>query len=112
MRLTGVGLGAFIVFHILHLTTGTIEPVPFDKHDVYRNVVEGFGVRWVAAGYLGAMALVGAHVWHGAWASLRSLGASRPSSQPKRRPVAWFLAVLLWGGFTSIPLAALLGVLR
>ena len=96
MRLTGLGLARFIVFHILHLTTGTIAPVPFDKHDVYRNVVGGFGVGWVAAVYLGAMALVGAHVWHGAWASLRSLGMSRPSPQPKRRPVAWLLALLLW----------------
>jgi succinate dehydrogenase / fumarate reductase cytochrome b subunit len=112
MRLTGVGLAMFIVFHILHLTTGTIEPVPFHEHDVYGNVVLGFGVGWVAIAYLGTMALMGAHVWHGAWASLRSLGMSKPSPQPKRRPVAWLLALLLWGGFTSIPLAAWLGVLR
>jgi succinate dehydrogenase / fumarate reductase, cytochrome b subunit len=112
MRLTGLGLAGFIMFHILHLTTGTIAPVPFDEHDVYRNVVGGFGVGWVATGYLGAMALVGAHVWHGAWASLRSLGMSRPSPQPKRRPVAWILALLLWGGFTSIPLAVWIEAVR
>lgn len=112
MRLTGIGLAAFIVFHILHLTIGAIEPVPFQQHDVYHNVVAGFGVGWVAAVYLGAMAFVGMHVWHGAWASLRSLGLSRPSPHPKRRPVAWILALLLWGGFTSIPLAVLLGALR
>ncbi|NOJ95892.1 succinate dehydrogenase cytochrome b subunit [Corallococcus coralloides] len=112
MRLTGLGLGGFIVFHILHLTAGIIEPVPFNEHDVYRNVVGGFSVGWVAAAYLGAMVLVGLHVWHGAWASLRSLGVSRPSPQPKRRPVAWLLALLLWGGFTSIPLAVWLGWVR
>jgi succinate dehydrogenase / fumarate reductase, cytochrome b subunit len=112
MRLSGVGLAAFIVFHILHLTTGTIEPVPFHEHDVYRNVVSGFGVGWVAAAYFVAMALMGTHVWHGAWASLRSLGMSRASPQPKRRPVAWILALVLWGGFTSIPIAAWLGIVR
>jgi succinate dehydrogenase / fumarate reductase cytochrome b subunit len=112
MRLTGVTLAAFIVFHILHLTTGTIAPVPFEKHEVYHNVVEGFGVPWVAAVYLCAMALVGMHVWHGAWASLRSLGMTRPSPRPKQRPVAWLVALALWGGFTSIPLAVWLGVLR
>jgi succinate dehydrogenase / fumarate reductase, cytochrome b subunit len=112
MRLSGVGLAAFIVFHILHLTTGTIQPVPFEKHDVYRNVVRGFRVGWVAAVYLASMILVGAHVWHGAWASLRSLGLSRPSPHPRRRPVAWVLALVLWAGFTSIPVAVLLGVLQ
>ncbi len=112
MRLTGVALAGFVVFHILHLTTGSIAPVVFEKHDVYHNVVEGFRVPWVVAVYLGALAIVGMHVWHGAWASLRSLGRSRPSPRPKRRPVAWILALLLWGGFSSIPLAIWLGGVR
>ncbi len=112
MRLTGVGVAAFIVFHLLHLTTGTIEPVPFERGDVFHNVVGGFGVGWVVAVYLVAMILVGTHLWHGAWGSVRSLGLSRPSPRPKRRPVAWVLAVLLWGGFTSIPLAVWMGLVR
>jgi succinate dehydrogenase / fumarate reductase, cytochrome b subunit len=112
MRWSGVGLSVFIVFHLLHLTTGTIQPAPFDEAEVYRNVVGGLRVGWVAAVYLVAMALIGAHVWHGAWASLRSLGLSRPSPHPKRRPVAWVLALLLWAGFTSIPIAVLLGAVR
>ena len=112
MRWSGVGLAAFIVFHLLHLTAGTIQPVPFDEVEVYRNVVGGFRVGWVAAIYLFSMALIGMHVWHGAWASLRSLGLSRPSPHPKRRPVAWVLALLLWAGFTSIPIAVLLGAVR
>ena len=87
MRLTGGALAAFIVFHILHLTTGTLAPVPFEKHVVYHNVVAGFAIPWVVAVYLGAMAVVGMHVWHGAWASLRSLGMSRPSPRPKSRPL-------------------------
>ncbi len=112
MRLSGVGLAVFIVFHILHLTTGTIQPVRFEKHDVYQNVVRGFQVGWVAAIYLSSMALVGVHVWHGAWASLRSLGLSPSSPHPRRRPVAWALALVIWAGFTSIPVAAFLGVLQ
>ena len=92
----------FIVFHLLHLTTGTIAPVPFDKLDVYRNVVGGFRVSWVAAVYLVSMALVGIHVWHGAWASFRSAGLQLPARRPRRRPVAWALALVLWTGFTSI----------
>jgi succinate dehydrogenase / fumarate reductase cytochrome b subunit len=112
MRWSGIGIAAFIVFHLLHLTTGTIRPAPFDEVNVYRNVVGGFRVGWVSAVYLVSMALIGVHVWHGAWSSFRSLGLSRPSSQPKRRPIAWILALLLWTGFTSIPVAILLGAVR
>ncbi|RKH71639.1 succinate dehydrogenase/fumarate reductase cytochrome b subunit [Corallococcus interemptor] len=112
MRWSGLGIATFVVFHLLHLTTGTIRPAPFEEVDVYRNVVGGFRVGWVAIVYLVAMVLIGMHVWHGAWASLRSLGVSRPSLHPKRRPVAWVLALLLWAGFTSIPIAVLLGVVR
>ncbi len=112
MRLSGLGIAIFIVLHLLHLTTGTIEPVPFYQHDVYHNVVVGFRVGWVVAVYMVAMILIGMHVWHGAWASLRSLGLSRPSPLPKRRPVAWILALFLWAGFTSIPLAIWFGAVR
>jgi len=112
MRWSGIAIAAFIVFHILHLTTGTIQPAPFDELDVYHNVVGGFRLGWVATVYLVSMALVGVHVWHGAWASLRSLGLSRPSLQPKHRAIAWVLALVLWAGFTSIPVAVLLGAVR
>jgi succinate dehydrogenase / fumarate reductase, cytochrome b subunit len=112
MRWSGLGIAAFVVFHLLHLTTGTIRPAPFEEGDVYRNVVGGFHVGWVAVVYLVSMTLIGMHVWHGAWASLRSLGVSRPSLHPKRRPVAWVLALLLWAGFTSIPISILLGAVR
>lgn len=112
MRWSGIGLAVFIVFHLLHLTAGIIRPAPFNEIHVYRNVVGGFRVGWVAVVYLVFMGLIGLHVWHGAWASVRSLGFSRPSPRPKHRPVARILALVLWAGFTSIPIAVLLGVLR
>lgn len=112
MRWSGIGLAAFIVFHLLHLTAGIIRPAPFNEIEVYRNVVGGFRVGWVVAVYLVFMVLVGLHVWHGAWASARSLGLSRPSPRPKHRPIAWILALVLWAGFTSIPIAVFLGVVQ
>lgn len=112
MRWTGLGISGFVVFHILHLTTGTIRPAPFRKEDVYRNVVGGLAVGWVSAVYLAAMALIGLHIWHGTWAAFRSLGFSPPSSRPTRRPLAWILALLIWAGFTSIPIAVLSGLVR
>ena len=41
MRWTGIIVALFIVFHLLHLTTGTVQPVAFEEHDVYANVIGG-----------------------------------------------------------------------
>ena len=50
MRWGGVLLFAFIVFHLLHLTTGTITPGFVLSHtDVYGNVTSAFQVPWVVA---------------------------------------------------------------
>jgi succinate dehydrogenase / fumarate reductase, cytochrome b subunit len=63
----------------------------------------------VALGYLVAMAALGLHLFHGAWASLRSLGATRPSPNPLHRPIARVLAIVVWFGFSIIPVAVQLG---
>ncbi|HEX6533795.1 MAG TPA: succinate dehydrogenase cytochrome b subunit [Gemmatimonadaceae bacterium] len=105
MRWGGVALALFIVFHILHLTTGTIQPVPYTEGDVYANLVGGFQVWWVTLIYVLAMIALGLHMFHGGWSSIRTLGMSQPQRQPLRRPVAFTLAVIVWIGFTCVPVA-------
>ena len=112
MRWGGVALALFIVFHLLHLTTGTIEPVPFAPGDVYANMVGGFRIWWVTLIYVLAMIALGLHIFHGAWSSIRTLGLSRPRSAPRRRPIAAAIAVLLWAGFSLVPLAIYFGWVR
>ena len=53
-------IAVFVVYHLLHLTTGTVHP-NFDVHNVYGNVVLGFGVWPVSAFYVLAMAALGFH---------------------------------------------------
>jgi succinate dehydrogenase cytochrome b subunit len=112
IRVGGVVILLFVVFHLLHLTTGTIQPAPFSESDVYRNVIESFSVPWVAGLYLVAMVALGLHLHHGAWAAFRTLGLRQPSATPAKRSVATIVAVAVWLGFTSIPLAVLAGVVR
>ena len=112
MRIGGLLIAAFVVFHLLHLTTGTIRPAPFEEARVYDNLVGGFRVWWVSAIYVVAMIAIGLHLFHGGWSWLRTLGLSRPSAEPLRRPIAAALAILVWAGFTSIPLAIFLGLVR
>ncbi len=109
IRVGGVVLALFIVFHLLHFTTGTIQPAEFSEHDVYANMMGSFAVPWVAGLYVVAMAALGLHLYHGVWSSLRSLGLSRPSGDPLSRPVAAAVAALVWAGFTAIPVAIFAG---
>jgi succinate dehydrogenase / fumarate reductase cytochrome b subunit len=111
IRWTGILLLAFIVFHVLHFTTGTTHPVPFRPTNVYANVVGGFRIGWIVTIYLVAMIALGLHLYHGGWSYPRSLGLAPPKPVPMRRPLATFVAVVLWLGFTAIPLAALFGAL-
>ena len=47
MRWGGIFIFAFVVFHILHLTTGDAHP-SFQPGKPFENVVSGFSVVWVA----------------------------------------------------------------
>jgi len=112
MRIGGIIIAAFIVFHLLHLTTGTIRPAPFHESLVYSNLVGGFQIWWIVAIYVVALAAIGIHLYHGAWSWARTLGLSRPSAEPLHRPIAIVIAVVLWAGFTAIPLAIFFGLVR
>ena len=112
MRWGGVLLLLFIVFHILHFTTGTIRPSgSFSEADVYGNVVESFRIWWVTLFYIVAMIALGLHLYHGAWSSVRSLGFAQPSKNPLHRTVALAVAVIVWLGFTAIPVAVFAGLI-
>lgn len=112
MRVGGIVIAAFVIFHVLHLTTGTLRPAPFAATRVYANVVGGFQIWWVCAIYVVGLAAIGLHLYHGAWSWSRTLGLSRPSATPLRRPIATVVSVVLWAAFTSIPLAILVGFVR
>jgi succinate dehydrogenase / fumarate reductase cytochrome b subunit len=111
IRWGGALLLVFIVFHLLHFTTGTLHP-DFVKGDVYGNLVVGFRVWPVALFYVLAMVALGLHLYHGTWSALRTLGVARPSGRPLHRRAATVLAIVVAGGFAIIPLAVMLGLLR
>jgi succinate dehydrogenase / fumarate reductase cytochrome b subunit len=98
----------FLVYHILHFTTGDVHP-QFIELNPYNNVKTGFGNPLVAAFYLLAMLALGFHLYHGVWSSGRSLGMSRPSPRPLHRRLALLLAGFIWLGFTAIVVAGYLG---
>ena len=109
IRWGGALLLFFIIFHILHYTTLDIFP-DYSHTDAYGNVIKGFSKWWVVLLYVVAMAALGLHLFHGAWSSLRTLGASPSSDQPLKRRIALVVAVVVWLGFTVIPLGVFFGL--
>jgi succinate dehydrogenase / fumarate reductase cytochrome b subunit len=119
MRWGGVLLLAFIIFHLLHLTTRQVDPAGWahrmdgsGRYDIYGNIVASFRIWWVSALYLVAMIFLGLHLWHGVWSFGRALGVAKPSDNPLRRRLAPILAIVLWLGFSIVPIAVLAGVIR
>ncbi len=112
MRAGGILLAIFVVFHILHFTTGTILPSLFVAGEVYQNVVRSFSVAWVALFYVVAMAALAFHLHHGIWSVFQTLGANHPNVDGIRTRLAWFLSVLIPLGFVSVPLGVVFGMVR
>jgi len=111
IRWGGALILVFLVYHILHFTLGTVH-ASFVDGDPYHNVVTGFSNPLVVLFYEVALVAVGLHLYHGIWSSGRSLGLSSPSPQPLRRQLALALSLMVWAGFTIIPIAVYAGVIR
>jgi len=111
MMLTGPIIAAFVVFHLLHLTTGTIHPQFVELH-AYENLVSGFLVAPFALVYIAAMILIGFHLSHGTWSMFQSMGMSHPRYTPLIKKFASIFSWILVAGFISVPVAVLTGVVK
>ena len=107
----GVLLLVFIVYHVMHMTLGTVHP-RFTHLDPYNNLVIGFQNPLVVAFYLLAMVALGLHLYHGGWAVVRTLGVAQPTVHPLRRKIALILAIVVAVGFAIIPIAVVAGVFQ
>jgi len=116
----------FVVYHLLHYTakvqylnlsgqnfTAFIEKlpgqVPSERQDIYRMMVVGFSQPWVSGFYVLGLALLCLHLSHGASSMFQSLGWKNEAYRPFLDKAVRVVAVLIFLGYTSIPLAILCG---
>jgi len=111
MRWGGVIILLFVIYHLLHLTWGTLHPA-FVPGDVYHNVVTGFQVWWVSLFYIAAQVALGFHLYHGLWSMFQSFGWSHPRFDLWRNGFAHAFAWLITVGNVSFPVAVLSGLVR
>jgi len=111
MRWGGVLIGVYVVYHLMHLTIGNVNP-DFIPGDAYHNMVVGFGSVLAAGAYVAAVLILALHLYHGTWSALQTLGLNHPKYNSWRRGIAAVLAIVLFVGFASVPVAVQLGVLK
>jgi succinate dehydrogenase / fumarate reductase cytochrome b subunit len=120
MLMSGLIILAFVIYHLLHYTvqvkavnlTGRDFTQLVDeekRHDVFRMMVLGFSNGWVSAFYLLGIGLLCLHLSHGASSMFQSLGWRTDSYRPALDTAARVVAVLVFAGYASIPVAILLG---
>jgi succinate dehydrogenase / fumarate reductase, cytochrome b subunit len=110
MRWSGPIIAVFVIYHLLHFTTGSVHP-RFDVPDVYRNVISGFRVWPVSLFYIIAMVALAFHLWHGVWSMFQTLGLINPKSDKIIHRLAAIATLALVIGFISIPMAVLAGLI-
>jgi succinate dehydrogenase / fumarate reductase cytochrome b subunit len=110
MRMTGVVILLFLIWHLADLTWGTVNP-DFERGDVYRNLVASFERPAVSAIYIVANVALGLHLFHGAWSMFQSLGLNNPRWNSWRRGFAAGFAAVVMVGNLSFPIAVLTGVI-
>lgn len=120
MLMSGLIVAAFIVYHLLHFTAET-RSLNFTgqdfaefhdakgRHDIYRMMITGFSFPLVSAFYILAVGLLCLHLSHGASAMFQSMGWKNDVCGPFLDRAAKVMATALFLGYSSIPLAVLLG---
>ncbi len=137
MRLTGLVVFAFIVYHILHFTVGlagsdyykgNLDEVVLSKdvsefgiplakagaavHDVYSMIFIGFSNPLVAGFYILATALLAVHLWHGVESLFQTIGWRNGTWACCLRKAVGLLALAYFLGNLAIPGAILTGVAK
>lgn len=107
----GLLIFAFVIFHILHFTTGTVHTAGFVHGKVYANVVNAFQSPVVTLVYVIAMVALGLHLFHGVWSLFQTLGLDNADRNQFLRLFARGAACVVVLMFLSVPLAAFLGLL-
>ena len=120
MLMSGLIVLAFIIYHLLHFTVET-QAInltgrnfatfvdPDRRHDIFKMMVVGFNNGWVAGFYILGIALLCLHLSHGLSSMFQSIGWKNDAYRPLLDKGARVLAVLIFLGYTSIPVAILLG---
>ena len=117
---TGLLALAYLVYHLLHFTVGSVHSAHFKDGlppagglpDVYTMVVRSFSHPGITPVYAVAMVLLGLHLSHAISSAFQTLGLTNTRYRPVIERLGPAVATVLVVGFLSVPLGVLAGWVR
>lgn len=117
MRLSGLIVLAFVIFHLAHFTARIVDPsysalvTTLDGHqvrDVYAMLVKGFSSFPIVAIYITGLFLLTFHLSHGLSSLFQTLGITNRRIRSTYEIVGRLIAWGLFLGYISIPISILI----
>lgn len=114
---TGLVIGIFITYHLLHFTFHVTNPDTAAGHlldaagrpDVFRMIVLSFQKTGISLVYAVSLTGLALHLSHGIQSLFQTLGLVGESMLPFLKKAGTYAALLFLIGYVSIPLAIFLG---
>jgi succinate dehydrogenase / fumarate reductase cytochrome b subunit len=110
VRWGGVIILAFIIYHILDMTTGTVN-LAGDGSQPYDRLIASFTNPWVTIFYVISLLLLGFHLRHGIWSATQTLGQTNKRRERAVNAIAIVVSTLLIAGFLLVPLSIAFGLI-
>jgi len=117
---TGLLIGAFVVYHLLHFTFQVTNPDissrghldPMGRPDVFTMVVLSFHNFFISLVYICATCALGLHLSHSIQSLFQTIGLNSERTFPAIRKVGTLAAIIIFIGFVSFPVVILAGLLK
>jgi succinate dehydrogenase / fumarate reductase cytochrome b subunit len=116
MVMSGLIILAFVIYHLLQFTVHVTDPRfdalpkdPLGHYDVYSMMILGFQSPLISGFYILGMFLLAMHLSHGSSSFFQSLGWNDQKLAPRFALAGRIFAWCLFLGYSSIPVAVLLG---
>lgn len=116
---TGSMVGAFVLYHLSHLTLGLTNPKLFlmkdalGREDVFSRVVWSFSNYEISGVYIFALIVLGFHINHAVLSMFQTLGIlSNPRIESILKTLSPIFAFAIAAGYISIPVCVLAGIIQ
>lgn len=110
VRWGGLILALFIIWHILDLTLGAVNPVGYDSTP-YDRLIASFSNIPITLFYVVSMVLLGLHLRHGIFAATQTLGQTNKRRERAVNGLAYVVAGVITVGFLLVPLSVVFGLI-
>jgi succinate dehydrogenase / fumarate reductase cytochrome b subunit len=118
MIFTGGGVFLYVIYHLLHYTFIVTNPQyanlhdTLGRHDVYSMVILGFQNGLISVVYFVAMFCLCYHLTHSIPSLFQTLGLNNEKTKPKFKVLGWLVAIAIFVGYSVIPAATLLKIIK